>query len=195
MPAARHRSASPFIACAVKAITGRCTSAPRSFVRIAAVVFPSAPFDHYGLVRALGAQNASQILRQVTRLTRLPPGAEIESAIDPQAPDDHGVRRPIRFNRGDPIVVRFFQALLRPAPRQQAFRSFGNPVTGHVGTGSFGFLILLTAHPIPSGGTGAHNFRDASENEWCRRWDSNPRPRDYETLALPLSYTGIGRTL
>jgi hypothetical protein len=26
--------------------------------------------------------------------------------------------------------------------------------------------------------------------EWCRRWDSNPRPRDYETLALPLSYTG-----
>jgi hypothetical protein len=25
---------------------------------------------------------------------------------------------------------------------------------------------------------------------WCRRWDSNPRPRDYETLALPLSYTG-----
>ena len=27
---------------------------------------------------------------------------------------------------------------------------------------------------------------------WCRRWDSNPRPRDYETLALPLSYTGTG---
>jgi hypothetical protein len=25
---------------------------------------------------------------------------------------------------------------------------------------------------------------------WCRRWDLNPRPRDYETLALPLSYTG-----
>jgi len=22
---------------------------------------------------------------------------------------------------------------------------------------------------------------------WCRLWDSNPRPRDYETLALPLS--------
>ena len=26
---------------------------------------------------------------------------------------------------------------------------------------------------------------------WCRRWDSNPRPRDYETLALPLSYAGM----
>src|SRR5260370_17082932 len=23
---------------------------------------------------------------------------------------------------------------------------------------------------------------------WCRRGESNPRPRDYETLALPLSY-------
>ena len=26
---------------------------------------------------------------------------------------------------------------------------------------------------------------------WCRRRESNPRPRDYETLALPLSYAGI----
>ncbi len=30
---------------------------------------------------------------------------------------------------------------------------------------------------------------------WCRRWDSNPRPRDYETLALPLSYTGTKQRL
>ena len=28
------------------------------------------------------------------------------------------------------------------------------------------------------------------QNEWCRRGESNPRPRDYETLALPLSYAG-----
>ena len=27
---------------------------------------------------------------------------------------------------------------------------------------------------------------------WCRRGESNPRPRDYETLALPLSYAGTG---
>ena len=27
--------------------------------------------------------------------------------------------------------------------------------------------------------------------EWCRRGESNPRPRDYETLALPLSYAGM----
>ncbi len=25
---------------------------------------------------------------------------------------------------------------------------------------------------------------------WCRRRESNPRPRDYETLALPLSHAG-----
>src|SRR5580692_6410912 len=30
------------------------------------------------------------------------------------------------------------------------------------------------------------DFRKA----WCRRRESNPRPRDYETLALPLSYAG-----
>jgi hypothetical protein len=27
--------------------------------------------------------------------------------------------------------------------------------------------------------------------QWCRRGESNPRPRDYETLALPLSYAGV----
>ena len=27
--------------------------------------------------------------------------------------------------------------------------------------------------------------------DWCRRGESNPRPRDYETLALPLSYAGV----
>ena len=27
--------------------------------------------------------------------------------------------------------------------------------------------------------------------DWCRRGESNPRPRDYETLALPLSYAGM----
>src|SRR4029077_5850245 len=30
-----------------------------------------------------------------------------------------------------------------------------------------------------------------SRKVWCRRRESNPRPRDYETLALPLSYAGI----
>ena len=30
-----------------------------------------------------------------------------------------------------------------------------------------------------------------SGEKWCRRGESNPRPRDYETLALPLSYAGF----
>src|SRR5271169_2414746 len=35
-------------------------------------------------------------------------------------------------------------------------------------------------------------IRIANETEdWCRRGESNPRPRDYETLALPLSYAGM----
>ncbi len=39
-----------------------------------------------------------------------------------------------------------------------------------------------------------YNFGSGSMNiteEWCRRGESNPRPRDYETLALPLSYAGM----
>src|SRR6266853_6364737 len=32
-------------------------------------------------------------------------------------------------------------------------------------------------------------------DRWCRRRDSNSRPRDYETLALPLSYTGENKAL
>ena len=32
--------------------------------------------------------------------------------------------------------------------------------------------------------------RSRPQRFWCRRGESNPRPRDYETLALPLSYAG-----
>ncbi len=30
---------------------------------------------------------------------------------------------------------------------------------------------------------------------WSRRWDSNPRPADYESAALPLSYAGLQKCL
>ena len=36
----------------------------------------------------------------------------------------------------------------------------------------------------------ACNSFQIKKKEWCRRGESNPRPRDYETLALPLSYAG-----
>ena len=34
-----------------------------------------------------------------------------------------------------------------------------------------------------------------SEEDWSRRRDLNPRPADYESAALPLSYTGTGASL
>src|SRR3974390_2413566 len=39
--------------------------------------------------------------------------------------------------------------------------------------------------------TRACNSFQIKKKEWCRRGESNPRPRDYETLALPLSYAGV----
>ena len=38
---------------------------------------------------------------------------------------------------------------------------------------------------------GAAEVRDS---EWSRRWDLNPRPADYESAALPLSYTGFSQS-
>jgi hypothetical protein len=29
------------------------------------------------------------------------------------------------------------------------------------------------------------------EKEWSREWELNPRPADYESAALPLSYLGL----
>jgi len=35
---------------------------------------------------------------------------------------------------------------------------------------------------------------EVRDSEWSRRRDLNPRPADYESAALPLSYTGAGRS-
>src|SRR5260370_31177729 len=45
------------------------------------------------------------------------------------------------------------------------------------------------AFPLRSSATRT-SIRKEYGNKWCRRRESNPRPRDYETLALPLSYAG-----
>jgi hypothetical protein len=31
---------------------------------------------------------------------------------------------------------------------------------------------------------------DSKEDNWSREWELNPRPADYESAALPLSYLG-----
>ena len=43
---------------------------------------------------------------------------------------------------------------------------------------------------IPHWGTNFLN-RDEKRRNWSRRWDSNPRPLLYESIALPLSYIGL----
>src|SRR5438105_41905 len=35
---------------------------------------------------------------------------------------------------------------------------------------------------------------EVRDSEWSRRRDLNPRPADYESAALPLSYTGFTRS-
>jgi len=44
---------------------------------------------------------------------------------------------------------------------------------------------------VAASGEGDSEVRDS---EWSRRRDLNPRPADYESAALPLSYTGAGRS-
>jgi hypothetical protein len=33
------------------------------------------------------------------------------------------------------------------------------------------------------------------ERKWCRQWELNLRPTDYESVALPLSYVGMPRVV
>src|ERR1700691_2841579 len=37
-------------------------------------------------------------------------------------------------------------------------------------------------------------FGDHKKNEWSRRWESDPRPRDYESRALPTELLRLGHT-
>ena len=57
---------------------------------------------------------------------------------------------------------------------------------------------LRTARAEASGSNvvAAQERRDSEvrDSEWSRRRDLNPRPADYESAALPLSYTGAGRS-
>src|SRR5580700_7740464 len=48
--------------------------------------------------------------------------------------------------------------------------------------------------PLPMSATKTSSKKGYGHT-WCRRRESNPRPRDYETLALPLSYAGTETVL
>jgi hypothetical protein len=49
---------------------------------------------------------------------------------------------------------------------------------------------LSTSIECSNYGNRAKSLSRRTEEYWCRRRESNPRPRDYETLALPLSHAG-----
>src|SRR5882762_1867345 len=53
--------------------------------------------------------------------------------------------------------------------------------------------VQTRARQIQRNAIGATKVQRIQREKWCRRRESNPRPRDYETLALPLSYAGITR--
>jgi len=60
------------------------------------------------------------------------------------------------------------------------------------------YIDRLEAFRIASGSkvVAASDERESEvrDSEWSRRRDLNPRPADYESAALPLSYTGAGRS-
>ncbi len=54
-----------------------------------------------------------------------------------------------------------------------------------------GTTVVPANHHGSSAGLQCRIRIDEKAKNWCRRGESNPRPRDYETLALPLSYAGM----
>src|SRR5580704_2028163 len=49
---------------------------------------------------------------------------------------------------------------------------------------------MKTSSPREMARTGESALRGV-EKEWSREWELNPRPADYESAALPLSYLGL----
>jgi hypothetical protein len=54
--------------------------------------------------------------------------------------------------------------------------------------------LQLKREALEKRNTAGNDLISRKKQKWCRRGESNPRPRDYETLALPLSYAGTGIT-
>jgi hypothetical protein len=108
--------------------------------------------DYNCLARIFCADHAFRVLRKVSRFARLAPCTENKPGFLPEAPDDHRVRCAVRLHGGDPVIMRFLQALLGPGPRQQSLAALGKAVTRSVEAGRFWrcrFSIRLF---------GAHNF-------------------------------------
>jgi hypothetical protein len=53
------------------------------------------------------------------------------------------MRRTVRLDRGDPVVVRFLQTLLGPTPGQQTLTALGQAVAWHMRTAWLGYVLRL----------------------------------------------------
>jgi hypothetical protein len=68
------------------------------------------------LIGLFCANSATRVGREVFRFACTRPGAEPESILPPDSPDNHKMRAPIGPGSGDPIVMRFFEAFEGPGP-------------------------------------------------------------------------------
>jgi hypothetical protein len=76
------------------------------------------------------------------------------------------------------------------SPIDACMPNSSNEFSGYEGIISTREKRSFSAMSSGPGNTSYRNSRPSSFRWWCRRGESNPRPRDYETLALPLSYAG-----
>src|SRR2546429_9650092 len=86
-----------------------------------------------------------------------------------------------------------YTTLFRSQSLVNAFLSCLSHVHVHQNALSLATVTWETPEPQrrAHGGHTQEPARVTPSKEWCRRGESNPRPRDYETLALPLSYAGL----
>ncbi len=81
--------------------------------------------EDYGFVSFFRADDAVRLGGHVFCFARAWAGAKPEEILPPDAPDKHEVRLAFGTRRGDPIVVRFFEAFESPLPGFEAGRVVG----------------------------------------------------------------------
>src|SRR5208337_4273598 len=103
-------------------------------------------FNNYSFFCVLVADYAIRVLLEVACLPRGRPCTEVICPAKPEAPDHHGMRRTIRTDRREPVIVRLAEALPSPLPRQSTFQRLGNAIACHTGPGGlrFGAATVLS---------------------------------------------------
>ncbi len=97
--------------------------------------------EDYGFVGFFRSDDAVRFGGHVFCFARAGASAKPEGILPPDAPNKHEVRLAFGTRRGDPIVVRFFEALKGPLPGFEAGRVVGRILQGvrPVGTACLGF--------------------------------------------------------